>query len=148
MVLPTFDYVDYVWDRNNIGENNELQLLQNKALRLVYRVKLEQNPTHNTDQLHILASCSKLFIRRDMHLLFYAFSLKKRNKYIDERALPTRRGQGIRLLVPRSHKPIVVRSCLYRAIIRWNMLKPSFTEIEDLNQFKLAIKKGYGNCFM
>ena len=25
MVLPSLDYVDYVWDRDNKGENQELQ---------------------------------------------------------------------------------------------------------------------------
>ena len=43
MVLPAFDYVDYVWDRDNLGENRELQLIQNKALCVVYKVKLEAN---------------------------------------------------------------------------------------------------------
>ena len=33
-------------------------------------------------------------------------------------------------------------------VCRWNMVKASFTEIEDLNAFKRAIKKGYVNCFM
>ena len=45
-------------------------------------------------------------------------------------------------------KQVSTSSCLYRAILGWNMLKPCYTVIEDLNQFKLAIKKGYGDCFM
>ena len=40
MVLPTLDYVDYIWDRDNLGENRELQLIQNKALHVVFHVKL------------------------------------------------------------------------------------------------------------
>ena len=44
MVLPTLDYADYVWDRDNKGENQDLQFLQNIALRIVYKVKLEKKP--------------------------------------------------------------------------------------------------------
>ena len=33
MVLPSFDYVDFVWDRDNVGENKELLIL-NKALKV------------------------------------------------------------------------------------------------------------------
>ena len=148
MTLPSFDYVDYIWDRGNIGENNELQFLQNKALRLVYKVKLEANPLYNTVQLHDKSECMYLFIRRDIHLLFYAFTLKSQVKLVDGRNLPTRHNQGIRLNVPRSLKPIVLRSCFYRAIQRWNMLKPFYTMIESLADFKIAIKSDYNHCFM
>ena len=148
MILPSFDYVDYIWDRGNNGENNELQLLQNKGLRMVYGVKLGANPKYNTAELHEISGCKYLSVRRDMHLLFYAFTLKDQDKLIDKRNLPTRRNQGIRLLLPRTLKPIVLRSAFYRAIARWNMLKAPYTEIEDLKSFKISIKKNYNNCFI
>ena len=148
MTLPSFDYVDYVWDRGNVGESNELQFLQNKALRMVYKVRLEANPLYNTNQLHVISECLFLTKRRDIHLIFYAFTLKGQIELIDKRNLPTRHNQGIRLIVPRSQKPIVLRSCFYRAIMRWNMLKPFYTLIESLADFKIAIKKDYDHCFM
>ena len=144
MILPSFDYVDYIWDRGCIGENNDLQYLQNKGLRMVYGVKLEANPKYNTVRLHELSECKFLVVRRDIHLLFYAFTLKEQDKLIDKRNLPTRRNQGIRLLLPRSLKPIVLRSAFYRAIARWNMLKPQYTD----KSFKISIKKNYSNCFI
>ena len=148
MILPSFDYVDYVWDRCNIGESNELQYLQNKGLRSVYKVKLEAHPLYNTVQMHVKSECMYLKDRRDIHLIFYAFTLKSQPRLIDSRFLPTRNNQGIRLKVPRSFKPIVLRSCLYRAIIRWNMLKPYYTLIDSLSDFKIAIKTDYNHCFM
>ena len=148
MTLPSFDYVDYVWDRGNIGESTELQSLQNKALRMVYKVKLEAHPLYNTVQLHEKSECLFLHVRRDIHLLFYAFTLKSQPRLIDNRNLPTRNNQGIRLKVPRSFKPIVLRSCFYRAIIKWNSLKPLYTLIESLPDFKVAIKRDYNDCFI
>ena len=89
-----------------------------------------------------------LHVRRDIHLLYYAFTLKGQPKLIDNRNLPTRFYQGIRFIVPRSQKPIVLRSCFYRAIQRWNSLKPLYTLIDSLADFKIAIKKDYTHCFM
>ena len=148
MILPSFDYVDYVWDRDNKGENRELQLLQNKGLRSVYKVKLGKDPRYNTDQLHAEGKCMLLADRRDLHLLAYAHSLACLDRYIDKRQLPTRRMAGKRLIVPHTLKPIVLRSAFYRSIMIWNRLKPVFTEIEDLKKFKLSIKKNYPNIFM
>ena len=51
------------------GENYELQLIQNKALRSVYKVRLEKNPKFTTDQLHEKSRCQKLCDRRDLHLV-------------------------------------------------------------------------------
>ena len=140
--------MDYIWDRENKGENHELQLVQNKCLRLVYKVKLEKDPVMTTDAILENSKCKKLIDRRDMHLLFYAFTLKKVIQFLDVRILPTRAHMGVRLLVPRSVKPIVLRSALYRGIIRWNSLKAEYTVVEDLNEFKKLIKRTYPNCFM
>ena len=109
---------------------------------------MEANPLYNTNQLQNISECMFLIKSRDIHLIFYAFTLKEQINLIDNRNLPTRHNQGIRLKVPRSLKPIVLRSCFYRAITRWNMLKPFYTLIESLADFKLAIKKDYDHCFM
>ena len=146
MILSSFDYVDYVWDRGNIGESKELQLIQNKCLRLIYKVKLEANPVYNTEQLHEKSNCKLLAIRRDMHLLSYAFTLK--DTHVDNRGIPTRQNIGIRLLVPNTLKPIILRTAHYRAIMKWNTLKPEFTEILDLDTFKIRIKNNYDKCFL
>ena len=148
MVIPTIDYADFIWDRDNMGENRDLQYLQNRGLRSVYKIKLEKNPGMTTDQLHNESKCNLLGCRRDMHLLYFAYSLSTVDKYIDKRILPTRRHLGKRLIVPRSLKPIVLRSCLYRGITRWNDLKPLYTVIDTLWKFKLAIRKDYPNCFI
>ena len=111
MVLPAFDYVDYVWDRGNKGENWELQLIQNKALRIIYKVKLEANPLYNTDQLHAKSKCFYLNVRRDIHLLSYAYILAQSPDKFDQRNIPTRRNVGKRLIPLRSFKPIGRSKC-------------------------------------
>ena len=148
MVLPSFDYVDYIWDRGNVGEAYELQLLQNKALRCVYKVKLGKNPEYNTVRLHEKSKCTLLEVRREIHLLSYAHILSCKESHIDMRNLPTRLHDGKRLILPRSLNPVVLRSAYYRAIVCWNRLQPKYTVIEDPNKFKMTIKKDYPNCFV
>ena len=148
MVLPTFDYVDFMWDRYNQGENQQLQYIQNKSLHIVYKVKLEKNPLMTTEQTHATSGCLFLDKRRKIHLIFYAFSSSKHPKYIDNRNIPTRRHEGLRLLVPHTLKPIVLRSAFYHAICLWNNLKAKYTLIEDPSAFKKAIWLDIDSCFM
>ena len=54
-----------------------LQLIQNKGLRLVYKVKLEKDPVMNTAQLHVKSNCMFLSKRRDIHLLFLCIYIVK-----------------------------------------------------------------------
>ena len=79
---------------------------------------------------------------------FYAFRLAQMECHIDNRNLPKRQNPGIRLKVPRSMKPIVLRSALYRAITLCNTLKPQYTLFDDMNSFKIAIKRDFTTCFM
>ena len=114
----------------------------------MYKVRLEVHPLYNTDQLHRKSKCFYLKVRRDTHLLSCAYSLAQTPNNIDQRQLPTRRNIGKRLIVPRSFKPIVIRSALYRVISRWNQLKSEYTTIDDINSFRIAIKKNYQTCFI
>ena len=61
----------------DVGENQQLQYIQNKSLRIIYKVKLEEFPLMTTTQLHDESKCMLLEKRRKIHLLFYAFSLSK-----------------------------------------------------------------------
>ena len=47
-ILPLMDYIDIVWDKATVGFSERFQLLQNKALRIVYKVKLEPHPIMTT----------------------------------------------------------------------------------------------------
>ena len=75
-ILPHMDYADVLYDENSKESLKQLQLVQNKALRLAYNVRLGPNPKFNTTQLHTKAKLKPLKERRIIHLLQYAFHLK------------------------------------------------------------------------
>ena len=70
LVLPIFDYADLVWgDKDNISLMNELQILQNKAAKLI----LDRPPySSSTDALTILR-WPNLEERRKCHRCIYAY---------------------------------------------------------------------------
>ena len=70
-LLPQMDYIDIVWDRATVGFSERFQLLQNKALRIIYKVKLEPHPVLTMLQTHANSSLRFLERRRDIHLLYY-----------------------------------------------------------------------------
>ena len=74
-ILPLLDYADYIYNPETKYEENKLQLLQNKALRIVYKVQLGRDRTTRSNELHSRANIIHLKGRRKQHLLHYAFDL-------------------------------------------------------------------------
>ena len=64
MVLPHFDYCDNVWDTCNQALKDHLQVLQNRALRVILRAL----PRSNVRDLHNQCKVTTLQERRDFHL--------------------------------------------------------------------------------
>ena len=126
-----------------------IQLVQNKALRTVYRVKLGKNPRYTTRQMRAKGGCMALNHRRRIHLLHYAYGLQHRFiDIIDKRALPTRRHDGIRYIMQPARKPVFRRALLYRAIEDWNNLKTEYTKCKSFKLFKKLVKSNFPHCYI
>ena len=147
-ILPIFDYADITWDNHKRAYAYELQLIQNRALRIAYKVKLEENPTHTTVELQRLSGCKVLEDRRDVHLLIYAFDIRNNHEELDIRPRHTRLQLGVRYIERLSRNPVVQASFHKEAIRRWNKLKVIFTNIEDKETFKNKIKVTYPTCYI
>ena len=91
-------------------------MIQNRALRIAFLVKLEENSLMTTIQIQAESKCTDLDIRRDLHLLSYAYLLSKCENLVGNRNIPTRFHRGIRLLTPNSQKPIVIKSAFYQCL--------------------------------
>ena len=146
-MIPHFDYGDYIWFDSTVENMNQFQLLQNKALRTVYKIKLGPNPALNTDQLHTKAKCHKLRKRCDMHTLFFAFTLKANPNLVDRRNIPTRHQLGSRLIFQPVKNLVYSNGYIHRAILYWNHLRINYVNIDDIETFKCIIKQDFPNCF-
>ena len=85
MILPHFDYGDVVYAGASQESLSDLQILQNKCLRLCTSSPYDINIIH----LHNIAKVSLLAVRRNTHLLNLMYQRKDNVDYIDNRTLPT-----------------------------------------------------------
>lgn len=86
MVVPLYDIGDVVYACTNMPCLKKLQTIQNIGIRVIYNLP----STHNTDQLHEKLKLLKLEDRRKLHLNQLAHWMAQQDRFIDERALPTR----------------------------------------------------------
>ena len=64
IILPLFDYADVIWgDKNNKGSMEDLQILQNKAGKVILGMPMGYSATKALDNL----KWSKLHARRKQH---------------------------------------------------------------------------------
>ena len=140
-ILPLLDYADYIYNPETKYAENKLQLLQNKALRIVYKVQLGRDRDTRSNELHSRANIIHLKDRRKQHLLHYAFDLAQNPGNRDMRPIRTRLHDGIRLLIPKPRQTIFYSSLRYRATQAWNSLDASITLMGGKLDFKSSIRR-------
>ena len=83
MILPIMEYGDIFLSAASKLNRDQLQTLQNRALRSICRAERGCD----TDELHTQVALQKLQFRRDQHLLLYMYS--KKDNLSQVRANPT-----------------------------------------------------------
>lgn len=86
MILPLYDVGDIFYDSANAAYLNKLQILQNRAVRVLLQLPCRQN----TDEAHSKLNLMKLKSRRKLHMIQIAHWMAHQNKYWDLRILKTR----------------------------------------------------------
>ena len=138
LIRPLVDFADTIWgDRDNITLMHDLQVLQNKAAKVILNLP---NYASSTDALKTLGGWPTLFQERLLHryiatfkyihgLVDHNFNIL-RNSEIHSKCYNTRRRNDFRL-------PLAKRKYGKQ---EWNILDASFKEINCLLLFKQSIK--------
>ena len=148
-ILPLIEYADYIIDQHIKYVNNQLQNLQNRGLRIALNQHIKRYDERiTTEEMHRAARIPTLYYRRELHLLQYAFDLKQKPGNVDDRMLPTRRHDGIRLITYTVKNRKYCRSIYYRASEKWNNLNVNLTLIDDKKVFKRLLLNSYENIYM
>lgn len=138
MILPLFDVGDIFMVGASGALTDRLRVLQNRALRIVYKLPRRTN----TDEYLHRANLLTLKKRRALHLIQYARWLATYGENLDNRTAATRsRGKGRKKLftiTPRCER--VRQSFLYRAERLWNMLPTEYHVETDNDKFKLLLR--------
>lgn len=132
MILPYFDYCDFVLISSNQKALTKLQRLQNRALRICLNV----NERTSTTYTHEETNTTKLNIRRISHLRNFMYKRSGNKSYIEDRHLSTRNFSAPVMKVTRPKTDIFKRSVLYKGAIEWNALDVETRNIKTLSNFK------------
>ena len=121
MILPVFDYCDFVLEGAADGASKGIQTIQNHCLRSCLRVRDPR--TVSRVDIHLLCDCVKLKVRRDRNLLciMYGVAGDPENVMIPPRVL--RGHDKVKLKVRRSKGAIYDKSPLFRGACLWDKLE-------------------------
>ena len=142
LILPYFDYCDIVWDSCSCRLKQKLQILQNRALRIVTK---SHRRTHVSD-LHNTTKTLTLQKRRDFHTDVFMFKAVNNllpgyisSKFIDSSEVNprvTRSTSTNALFVPRCKLNVGKSRISYRGATKWNSLPYRLRSAPNINLFK------------
>lgn len=138
MIMSLYDIGDVFYCTTNKAHLCKLQTLQNRALRVIYKLGNRENTDSNHDKMGIM----KLESRRKLHTIQLASWLATQEQYRDLSTLSTRaHSVGRRnLKLERINKSQYQKSFLHQAGILWNDLPTEIHCIKDQEKLKKEIK--------
>ena len=142
MILPHFDYVDFIVDSSTTENTDKIERLHKRAIR-----KIEYCP-HFSQKGHyetVLKNygLTSLYQRRAEHLLIFIYKFKGDIIKIDPQKpkIELRSKNKVKLKAGFTPKAKVQNSPLYRGIFLWNQLPAETQLLPTLPEFKNAIRK-------
>ena len=142
LIMPYFDYCDTVWDTCSCQLKQQLQILQNRALRIINKV---DRYTHVSD-LHKMSNILTLQQRRDQHIQVFMYKATHNlypsyicSKFTDASLIhthTTRTAANNSLFIPRAKLNAGKNRISYRGATSWNLLSPELRKVPTLPLFK------------
>ena len=143
LVRPLFDYGDTIWgDKGNATLMNELQLLQNKAAKIILSLPSFYSSTEALEEL----CWPTLFKLRLFHRCVFVYKyvngiidFKFDTKLISDIHSYNTRGKS-NFYLPRVRRNYGKQRLLYQGLGEWNSLDKSIRDMRSLLIFKQALK--------
>ena len=139
MILPILEYGDIFFSALPINTRKKMQIMQNKALRIVFN----KNSRESRKVLHHEAALSELKVRRKLHTLQFLYRKRLDKKLLVRRAYNKRITRSSKKLLFKLKKPNTEKfkdSLFYTGYKIWNQLPVSIQLSDDPNVFKYKIK--------
>ena len=136
-ILPYFDYGDILYHQVSVTHSNHLQILQNRALRII----LKADRMHPTSDLHQSLGIPLLENRRRVHLRIAAF---KKLFFEEDTCLtqtrPTRLGDAPLIKTTAPRVGAFERSVAWKLSKEWNSMPVHIRNVQSLCVFRRAQK--------
>ena len=148
-ILPIIEYADFVHDHNIKYVSKKLQTLQNQGLRVSQNQHIMPFAQRDsTEVLHRNAKIYRLYHRRKLHLLSFAYKLSHIDLYVDKRDIHTRQHVGKLFLIPKSEHYSYVQNPIYRAMCEWNQLPVEVRNSKSKTTFLSSVTRLIPNPYM
>ena len=145
-ILPLFDYAGFMLYSINQSDKNDLQVLQNDALRTCYNV--QRRDRLSVKNLHSQAKLLSLHQRRQIQLLTLMYIHKQNVNPFRVNARHTRGADRYRFHTERCNNNKYRNSPYYRGSNMWDLLLKSTIDRDTLFEFKMIVKKVEINTYV
>lgn len=139
MIAPVIDYGDIIYAAANKTKLDELQVQQNKCLRICNR----RPPLLNRVQLHKKYKVLPLRLKRELHMTKFAFKRSMDQKFVDERPIHTRAHDGRLLRTFFTRRAKVQKGVEYQCASMWNALESRQRAVDNGVKFGRDMRNLY-----
>ena len=141
-ILPLFDYTGFMQLTINVSDKNDLQILQNNALRICYNVRLRDKVL--IERMHNQANLLSLDQRRQKQVLLLLFIYK--NRHVNARrvhARNTRAAEVYSFVRERYHNIKYKNSPYYKGSLLWDTLPIPTRLCLNITDFRNCLRRIY-----
>ena len=142
-ILPLIDYASFLLLSVSLGCKRDLQGLQNNALRICLRYRMQDHVTR--DQLHDDANLQSLEQRRIVQTLSLLHDCSNNHDYVKTTRNRTRADAKIVYNIPTKCTTRFLNSPYYKGIQYWNMLENHVQRAATPFIFKKYMRSLYNN---
>ena len=143
LIIPLFDYGDTVWgDKNNDTLMGQLQVLQNKAAKVLLNLPPRSSSTEALDRLDLKTLSQRRHFHRCVMMQKYLlgeidfkFDIRRNSSF---HSYQTRRSNDLHL--PRVRTSWGKQTFIYQASKDWNNLDNDIKNSKSLSSFKAKLK--------
>ena len=142
MIMPHFDYVDFVIDSATKKCTDRIEGLHKRAVR---KIENSSNFEHRETYVNLLDTygLTTLYQRRIEHLLVFMYKRSKicmNSITVHRPKIELRSRNKVKFKYTFTDKTKVMNSPLYRGIHLWDQLPSPIQHMENLNCFKVSVK--------
>lgn len=147
VILSHLDYCPVVWSSVSKDKIKKLQMVQNRAVRIMLRCGYRTNVAemHNClAWLHVknrLLYSLLVFIRNISVTKTHLILFKNLSFSLDRHGYSTRHATGGNFILPKARTNAIKRTVMYRAMFEWNLLQRNVTQENGKIRFKMLLKK-------
>ena len=140
-ILPLFDYAGFLLHSINISDRDDLQVIQNDALRTCYNIR--RRDRISIKKMHGEAKLLSLSQRRKIQLLILMYKHKACHDVRRPVLRATRNAQRFNFFTERYHNLKYKNSPYYKGSELWKTLPLEVIDCDNIYEFKKCLNKIY-----